>query len=88
MRSVRELLDGISAAELSELIAFSRLEPIGEMRADARSGMIAATIANVNRGEGQGVFVPLDFMPFIERPPARELTADEVEAELNRRFGK
>ena len=39
------------------------LDPMGGEREDFRSGIIAATIANVNRGKGSKPFEPSDFMP-------------------------
>lgn len=39
------------------------LDPMGGEREDLRSGIIAATIANVNRGKDSSPFEPSDFMP-------------------------
>lgn len=44
--------------------AFAEIEPFGEERADLRAGIIASTIANVNRDPKKGrPFKPGDFMP-------------------------
>lgn len=48
-------------------MAFDSLEPVGELRADVRAGLVAATVANVHRGRGQRAFTPGDFMPFSHR---------------------
>jgi hypothetical protein len=69
---VGELLDGMTSAELSEWIAFDRIEPIGEIRGDVQAGIVASVIANVNRAKGGRTFKPLDFMPFADKPPADE----------------
>ena len=77
---------GITAAELSELIAFDHLEPIGEIRADVRAATIASTIANVNRSSGSTPYGLYDFMPYVEAPKAKVLSAEEIEQELALRF--
>lgn len=59
----------MTAAELREWMAFDRVEPIGELRADFRAGLVAATVANVHRGRGRQAFTPADFMPFLDRRP-------------------
>lgn len=47
-------------------MGFFKIDPFGEGRADLRMGIIASTIANVNRGK-QKPFKPADFMPFVEK---------------------
>lgn len=37
--------------------------PWGEMRADLQAGIVAATVANVNRKADSRAFAPSDFMP-------------------------
>ena len=44
-------------------MAYDSLEPFGEERADLRMGVIASTIANVNRGKNTKAFSAQDFMP-------------------------
>lgn len=68
------LLTAISSRQLAEWIAFQRLEPFGETRADFRSGIIASTIANVFRGKKQPAAAPTDFMPRFSRPPAENVS--------------
>ena len=48
--------------ELQEWIEYSKVEPL-EYRADLRAGIVASTLANVNRGKNQKAFKPEDFMP-------------------------
>ncbi len=57
-----ELGEALSAEELRDWMAFDALEPIGHRRDDLNAGLIASTIANVNRGRGSRVFRPADFM--------------------------
>jgi hypothetical protein len=61
--TVDELLSRISSRELSEWQVYSQIEPWGETRADWRSGIVAAVIANVNRAKGQPAYSPETFIP-------------------------
>ena len=58
----------MSSRELSEWIAFAGIEPFGDQRADLRSAIVAATVANCHRATGKA-FAPSDFMPYEERGP-------------------
>ena len=49
--TVRQLENKIEARELQEWMVFFGLEPWGAVRADYRSGVIAATLVNVNGGK-------------------------------------
>jgi len=49
---------------MAEWIAYDRIDPWSEARADLRAGIIASVIANVNRGKKTKAFRPLDFMPW------------------------
>jgi len=60
---VEEMLHKIPAWKLSRWVAFLNIDPQGEQRADLRAGIIASTIANVNRGKNTKPFVAKDFMP-------------------------
>ncbi len=64
--SVDYLLKNISSRELTEWMVYYEIEPFGEERADLRSGIIASTIANVNRGKGGKAYKPSDFIPKFE----------------------
>ncbi len=63
--TVRELLERIDSRELTEWAVFFSLEPWGTEVEDWRAGLIAATIANVNRDPKQRrqPYEPSDFMP-------------------------
>lgn len=69
---VRDLLARIGSDELTEWMAFYQLEPFGDFRADMRSGIVAATIANANRSSDADPFRPDDFMPFVEKQTTKE----------------
>ncbi|MCH8189083.1 MAG: DUF4035 domain-containing protein [Proteobacteria bacterium] len=74
----------LSDTELHEWMAFYRLEPFGDERADLRAGIVASTIANVNRGKRGRAKKPTDFMPYrtaaeqrrkaLDRPDPKELS--------------
>jgi len=61
-----ELRTKMSAAELTAWMGYARIEPIGGVRGDLRAGVVASTIANVNRGKSQQAYKPVDFMPILQ----------------------
>lgn len=67
--TVQELLARISSRELAEWAAYFSLEPFGEERADLRSAIVAATMANTARDpkKRRRAFTPPEFMPRFER---------------------
>jgi len=74
--TVEELLARISSRELAEWMAYAELEPFGEERADLRAGIVASTIANVNRGKNRKAYKAVDFVPKFERK--RRQSANEM----------
>lgn len=48
-------------------MAFDRISPFGDERADLRTGILASLTANIHRKKGAAAFTPADFMPFLER---------------------
>ena len=70
--TVRELLARIDSRELSEWMAYYELNPFGSVRNDLQAGIVASTIANVNRGKNDKSFTPSDFMPYMEKPQQSE----------------
>ena len=89
-----ELLSEISSRELSEWMAYERLEPFGEKRADLRSAIVASTVANTARDEKKRrrPYTPEEFMPAFQaedeeeaiEPWQRQLQMVEM---LNAAFG-
>jgi hypothetical protein len=76
---------------LTEWMVFAKLEPFGERQADLRAAIVAATIANANRGKNQKAFKVEDFMPRLgddeeEREPDWESMLERVRG-LNAAFG-
>lgn len=62
-KTVRQLTEEMDSKELSEWMAFDRIEPFDNPY--WRSGMLAATTANVMGG---GKNKPQDFMPMRRKP--------------------
>jgi len=48
-KTVRQLLDEIDSAELTEWQAYYQLEPFGSLVDDERHGVAVSTLANINR---------------------------------------
>jgi hypothetical protein len=78
--TVRELLSRIDSHELAEWMAYYSLDPFGTARADLSAGIIAATVANANKGKKGRPFQPADFMPYTEK---REQTESDMIQILN-----
>ena len=66
--SVGEMLRTTSNTELMYWMALQTIDPIGEERADLRSGIIAATVHNANVSKKKDLKQPTDFMPFYKAP--------------------
>lgn len=66
----------MSSAELTEWLAFDRVEPIGAWRTDYNMAMLCALFANANRKKGSKPFKTVDFMPFLpDNDPGGETKA-------------
>lgn len=65
--TVRQLLASLDSAELTEWMAFDRLDPFGESRADLRAGIIASAAANHGYRDIKTPYQPGDFMPYLKR---------------------
>lgn len=60
-KSLGEVLE-LPALEVAEWAAYHRISPIGAYRSDIQAGIVASTVANVNRGKGTKAFKATDFM--------------------------
>ena len=69
------MLSEISSRQFAEWMAYAQLEPFGEERDDLRMGIVASTIANVNRGKDKKPYKPSDFMPSFEPVSEEEQVA-------------
>ncbi len=73
---------------LYEWIAYAEIEPFGEERADLRAGIVASTMANINRQKGKPAYKPQDFMPkFGKQEPQSWQSMLAVVEEINRGWG-
>lgn len=63
------MLASIPSRLLSEWMLFAQIEPFGEERADRRAGIVASTVANVNRDPKirREPWRADDFMPQYDR---------------------
>jgi hypothetical protein len=77
------LLASIDSQELSEWMAFARIEPIGSLREDLRAGTIAAVTANVSFGKKSKAFEPEDFFHALRDRPHRRATVAELKSAMD-----
>lgn len=63
--TVSQLLATTTSAELVEWMAYYQMEPFGPERGDLQAGIVAATVANVNRDtkKQKKPYSAQDFMP-------------------------
>lgn len=76
-RTVGELLDSMSGAELAHWFAYYEVDPWTEDRADWRSGMVCSVIANCLTGSKHG---PDDFTPKF-KPAGQHADEDDEDAD-------
>lgn len=65
------MLDNMSSREFAEWMAYNRLEPFGDLRADYRSGMLAALVAQAFGADAK----PEDFMLLDQREDKHSIDA-------------
>lgn len=65
-------------------MAYFSIEPFGEHAAYWRTGVIAATIANVNRPKNRRAYTAEDFMPKEPKPKLEPQTPEEMKLVLQR----
>lgn len=79
----------MGSRELSEWMAYERLEPFGETRADLRAGIISSITANVHRTSNDDpITKPADFMPRFWEEETPEPTPEEISNQLRTAFLK
>ncbi len=84
------MLDDMTSEELSEWMAYDRLDPVGEFRGDIRAGIISSVVANIARQafgkKGTKKTQPMDFMPDwdgnIESQRKKPQSVDEMKGTL------
>ncbi len=80
--TLSELGRRMSTAEFQMWVHRWHLHGFGERRADLRSGIQSATVANYAgrmRDEKAPAAVPMDYMPFMEREPEKAVEVDPLE---------
>lgn len=79
-RTVAELMRTMSAHELNEWLAFDRISPIGDERADLLMGIQTATMVNMQPRDKKNTkpFRPIDFMPFVEDHLRKQKTSADI----------
>ncbi len=81
--SPRELLRRLTARELAEFEELYRIDPWGPERGDLAAGIVASTIANVNRDPKRGEpFRPSDFMAFVDREEVARRDQERMNAKI------
>jgi hypothetical protein len=77
--TVAELLQRISSRELSEWMAYYRLEPFGDERGDLQAGIVASAVYNVYRDPRKtDPFEPRDFLLEFAEPEEEEKPSEQV----------
>lgn len=79
--TVTQLLAATTSGELTEWMAFYQMEPFGAERGDLQAGIVAATVANVNRDpkKQKKPYSAQDFMPKFQGGAGKtEKTPDEL----------
>ncbi len=85
-RPVGELKRTISSREFTQWLAFYRLDPFGGYRQDVHAGIIASTIANVNRSRKTKAFKVEDFVVGWNEPPKPKQSVQSMKANLMAAF--
>lgn len=85
--TVEEMMDRMTHVELMDWLYFmENIEPIGEDRADLRSGIQAAATANTVATKGRGKSAD-DFMPIQKRRKKQAHEAMSVDDQARAVFG-
>ena len=84
--TVTRLLAETTSRELTEWMAYYQMEPFGPERGDLQAGIVAATVANVNRDakKQKRPYSAQDFMPKFEGGAGGK--AEKTPEELRRKW--
>ena len=75
--TVAELLARVSSKELTEWMAFDRLEPFGTNTQYLGPAITSSVVANVNRPKSKKAMKPEDFMPKFKKKK-KQTTGDMI----------
>lgn len=71
------MLSRMSSLELTEWMAYYKLEPFGQERGDLQAGLVAATVVNLFKDKGSKAASPADFvMEFAPQVDPKPKPAD------------
>lgn len=70
----------MTVEEFQKWLMLEQLEPFGEYGEWLRTGLVAATMANINRGKNQAAFTPQDFMPEAFHPRKKPETPETMKS--------
>ena len=95
-RTPHELLAAVDSQDITEMMAFERLEPFGSLHLEAVVGRLCAAVVNMQLSKGAESLSAIDFMPalrsavsgYADRLPQKPMTADERSAAIDRLLGK
>jgi hypothetical protein len=86
--TVREMLARMDSVELTEWMAYEKISgPLGGLRGDVQTALLAQTMANVNRGKSARPYKLSDFTLEWDRPPQDDDQMMATAYALNRQFG-
>lgn len=68
----------MSGNEFADWATFYEICPFGPWRDDLQAGIVASTLANVNKKKDAPMFKPSDFMPRFEKRNTKPMTGDEI----------
>lgn len=74
-----EAQERVSPREFWEWVAFYRMDPWGEERADLRMGQLAAMTGNIHRKKGARAFKASDFILFSASGKGRKGSGQSVQ---------
>lgn len=60
---IKRLLREIDSRDITDYLAYYQIEPFGTEQDYIQAGIVASTIANVNRSKNTQPFKPYDFVP-------------------------
>lgn len=82
--TLKEAMCRCDSKEFALWVAYYRIDPWGESRADLRTGIVASTVANVGTRDSR--FKPSDFIPKFDRKQSEQVDEPQSEEEMKRQL--
>ncbi len=76
------MLQRVDSRTLAEYMALEFIDPHGPIRGDIQAGVIASTLANINRSNGGKPFTIEDFLPFNGDVPEKQQSEDSMRKQV------